>query len=371
MKSDYSMTSNQVMWLLATMNFGTTVLLSFTGTITIAGQDAWISVILSGAGSLFQAFVALRLASLFPNKTLSEFSQILLGKWGGYMITLVYMVMLLLMIPFVLRQGADFVTIAVLQDTPISVVSGLICLPCLYLVMFGLKSLVRCSEVIGPIVYALVLLLLIVLVKDVNLHNLRPIYADTGAANIMRGSLGMMSYLCESVLLLLLPPFMSDSVKAKRRGFILGILIAWLFLSLFLLFVLMIFGPDLSSKMWYPAYGAVRFISFGGFIERVDPIGVLIWMYCMVIKLSLFILMAAYNLSKWLQLKKWKSSVLIIVVAGYIGSLVPHNIINMQKYFPERIWLPWIFPINLVLIPLLLWMSSIIRRCRIPDTGRQ
>jgi spore germination protein KB len=365
MKFDYSMTSNQVMWLLAAMNFGTPVLLSFTGTITLAGQDAWIALFLSGAGALFMAFIALHLASLFPDKTLGEFSQILLGKWGGKLIVLAYIVMMLISIPFVLRQSADFVTIALLQDTPGWVISGLICLPCLYLAMYGLKSLVRVSEVIGPIVYALVILLLSVLVKDLNLHNLQPVYADTGALNIMRGSLGVMSFLCESVLLLLLPPFLGDSPKAKRRGFIGGILIPWLFLSLFLLFVLMIFGPDLSSKMWYPAYGAVRFISFGGFIERVDPIVVLIWLYCMVVKLSFFILMASYNLSKWFQLKRKKSIVWIVVLAGYMGSLVPNNIIDTLKHFLDRAWISWIFPVNLVFIPLLLWTVAMIRQRRI------
>ncbi|WP_274653128.1 GerAB/ArcD/ProY family transporter [Paenibacillus humicola] len=369
MKPVMKISGNQILWMLATMEFGATVLLTFAPTFEHAKQDVWIAALLSGASALFITYLAVKIGSYFPKMTFVEYTQVLFGKWCGRLIVVPYFIMLFSVIPVIMRQGADFITITLLQETPVWAVLVLIGIITVYVALSGIEGIARSSEFLGPFIYFLLLVLIVALMKDVNWHYVLPVYVDTGWKEIARGSVYMTGFLGEAVLLIFLYPFI-DSPKGVYRYTLIGVGLAWLFLAMCIVIVLTLFGPDFAEKMWYPAYGAVRFVSLGGFVERIDPVGILIWLYSYIIKLSMYLFITAYSFSQWLKLKKWKRLIWLVVAVGIIGGLLPKNIVSTNMVYAQTVFQMYVLPINMVLIPLLVWIAAAIRARKRPKAGR-
>lgn len=353
-------TGVQLRWLLSTMMFGNAVLMSFSSILQAANQDAWIAALLGGAITFYTAFVSIKISMYFPDQSFVEYSQILFGKWFGKLLTLPYLIMFLSVAPVVYRQGSDFISTTLLQETPVWAVVGLFCLIVFYLASGGIDGIARCCEITGPLIFVLLILFLVLLLPDADYHQLLPVYVDTGAFHILQASRYMAGYLGESVVLILIVPFL-DRKHIYRESFR-SLAISLLFLTVFLVFVLMVFGPNLSKQMWYPAYGAVRIISLGGFLERIDPIAVIIWLYCVLIKLAVYSFAMSYSLSQWLNIKNWRRLLWVVVLIGGVCSVLPRNIVNVNVQFGELYWYRFILPINMLLLPTFVWIVAALRK---------
>ena len=73
----------QLFWTIAIMELGMTLLMTITDSLQAAKQDAWISMALAGGISLLVAFISTRLALLYPEQTLVEASETILGSALG------------------------------------------------------------------------------------------------------------------------------------------------------------------------------------------------------------------------------------------------------------------------------------------------
>ncbi|KGT72727.1 hypothetical protein MA20_48565, partial [Bradyrhizobium japonicum] len=69
---------------------------------------------------------------------------------------------------------------------------------------------------------------------------------------------------------------------------------------------ILLFGPDLTANLTYPALELIRYVRTGAFLENLDPLLLVFWLYSMFLKISLFLLIAVLGLTHTFGLKDHK-----------------------------------------------------------------
>ncbi len=127
------------------------------------------------------AVVTTKLVLLHPEQTFIQFSQTIMGKWLGKIVIVIYLVQWYTIIPIVLRQFSDLLRVLLLNSTP-----GLfIILPMVLIVIYvtysgGIDGIGRVSEILGPLIFLMILVVLTTNMGNVQWNRLLPFYADSG-----------------------------------------------------------------------------------------------------------------------------------------------------------------------------------------------
>ncbi|XEC95558.1 GerAB/ArcD/ProY family transporter [Paenibacillus tarimensis] len=127
----------QFMILVILFSVGTSILLAPSLLASEAKQDAWIAGILGVGVGLLSVWLYNTLGNLFPNKTLVEYSEEILGKWIGKAISLVFFIFIFTLTALVLRNLGDFMTTQIMPETPIEFLHIIFFIYCYYGNSFG------------------------------------------------------------------------------------------------------------------------------------------------------------------------------------------------------------------------------------------
>jgi len=351
----------QLFWLVFSMEIVMTLLFNISPTIAAAGQDAWTSLALAGAGGLCIMYVGIRLNRLYPKQTIIQYSQAILGKWGGKIIVVPYMLMWYYLNSMALRNSASFVYLSLFSTTPLYIVMITMLLLVVYVIYSGgIVGITRCAELMGPLILLVVLSTFILSLNNLDWQQLRPVWTDTDLKGIMKGAVPAFAYYADAVIFTMVYAFLAD-VKREATGALWGMALAALLVSMASAMVIMTFGPLLPGRMIAPFFGMTRFISVLGFIQNVDILVVVIWMFSAFIQMSLFVFISLYGTAQWLGIKDWRKLIWIIVPLALVIAMLPPNSVVPVKDYVFIFWIPYVIPVNIIGIPLLLWIVGSIR----------
>ncbi|WML23886.1 endospore germination permease [Neobacillus sp. OS1-33] len=351
----------QVFWLMFTFETGNMILLTLSPTFQDAKQDAWISYLLAAILGILIVFVSSKAALLYPGKTLIEYSKLIFGKWLGILIVIVYLIQWYSVLGDILREFAEFTITILLPTTPMWVLVLTMLLLLIYITYSGgIEGIGRCSEVFGPIILLSVLILLILSVSIFNYKNFLPVFSDTGFVPILKGTLHPLSFLGESVMMLMLLSFMDQPNKGPKRA-VWGIAAASCLVSTVAIWVLLVLGPEIASGLRHPAFDAVSYITVMDFIQNLEIIAVLIWILSVFIKLSLYFFLANYGTAQLFHIKKWRKLIWVTSTFFFILAIIFPNP-TYTYIFDNTYWIYFALPVNMVGIPLLLWFVGSLRK---------
>jgi spore germination protein KB len=353
----------QIFWMMFTLEVGNTLLLTLSSTIRDAKQDAWTSMIIAGVAGMAISFLATSVSSLYPGETIIDYSQTILGKWLGKLIVIPFLLQWYSVIGLISGEFGDFIITALFHKTPLWVIIFTIMLLLTFLMyQGGIEGIGRLSEIVGPMVLLMIGVLLILDVKDMDWHHMLPIYQDSGLSSILKASFTpMASFFGESVMMTMFVFFMDKPDQASSRA-IWGIGLAVFMVTIGTLAVIFTFGPGLPSRLLYPFYDMSRFISVMEFIQNVDILIVIIWFFSIFIKLALYMFLACYGTAQWFHLKDWRKVVWLVVPISFIMAVSIKNIQVFAQYYDKYYWLPYVFPVNMIGIPLLLFVVGWVRK---------
>lgn len=359
---DIKISGKQIFWMIAIIGYGVTDLITIRPAVNEAKQDAWISTFIAMVVAILIMYFATKVNLLHPTETLIEIIQTILGKWIGKIIAISFFIMWYTVTPIIMRQSTEVIKEMLLPRTPIFIIVFPMVVLAAYATFQGLESIARCSEIVGPVMFLVYTVLVVLILKEIQWKYVLPIYSNTGVLPILKGALSPASFLCGSIsMIMMLAPFMVEPNKAPSRG-MWGISLAGIFLTIVTLVVIATLSPNLTAKQWYPAFEAVRFISVENFIQNLDAVIVVVWLSSSFIKFTLFFFITCYGTSQWLGIKNWRNTIWVIAPFIYILALVPRNVIDINILYPIKFLIPFVFPVNLVGIPLLLWIVGTIRK---------
>lgn len=347
--------------MVSSMEIGMTILLTISPAIRDAKQDAWISMVISGLICILLTYIYVRASLLYPNQTLIEYSQTILGKWLGKIVVIPYFLMWYSVLAVILREAADFLHLSLFYLTPSWVVTLSLMVVIFYMAYSGgIETIARCSEIFGPLILVTLVVVSILSFNNFRLNHILPIYADSGWFAILKGSLPMASFMAESAMIMMLVPFTAKKDKIMPRT-LWGVALSSMVVIFTTLAVILTFGT-IAAEMWYPFNRMIRFISIMDFIQNVDTLVVILWLLSVFIKLGMYLFISSYGTAQWLGVKNWRKLVWFVAGIAFIIAMAFPDIDAAAINYPAKVWLPFIFPINLIAIPLLLWIVGSIQK---------
>lgn len=355
----------QIFWLMFTFETGNLILITVGPVMNDAKQDVWIAYIIASLLGTSIVYLATKTALLYPKHTLIQYSKLIVGKWLGIIIALIYLIQWITVLGNILREFADMTITVLLPRTPPWVLFLTIVLLMIYVTFIGgIEGIGRCSELFGPIMVVSIFMMLFLSLKDFDVQNLLPVYTDTGIKAIWRGTLTPLAFLGESAMMTMLVAFMNEPNKATKSA-VGGIALSAVLVTFVAVCVLLVFGPEISGKLRHPAFDVVSYISFMDFIQNIEIIAVLVWILSVFIKLSLYFFFASYGIAQLFNIKNWRNMIWIVAIM----------ILSLAVFYPnpsfsfgymKTYWTKVALPINMVGIPLLLWMIGTIRKRKAP-----
>jgi spore germination protein KB len=287
--------------------FATALLLVPAATARHAKQDLWLSPIMASVSGFLVVMIAAKLYKLYPEKSFIQYCELILGKIAGKIVGLIFLAYLLHINGIILREYAEFVVGTFLHLTPMNVVMGSMLLVCALAVYGGIEAIARSSQIIVPVVTLLFVLMTLLLLKDLDIKNLQPFLED-GLLPPFMGSIVPAAWFSEFILIAFLLPYLKDSAKAMKWGFLsVGSVAALLVLTNLATYMLL---GKLTIKDTYPVMVAVRYISIAGFLEHLEAIVMAIWVSGTFIKIAVFYYAAVLGLAQLLGLSVYQPLVL-------------------------------------------------------------
>lgn len=299
-----------------------------------ASQDTWISVMVAAAFGILVAYLSASLGLKFPDKTVVQFSEVILGKAIGKIVGLIYVFYFFYVGFYVQRQFGELMTSAYMVKTPIIVFVSVLTLLACYLIYCGLEVLVRINDIVLTAVTVSFLLLFILIVKEIKIANFFPVM-ESGLGGIIRGSLAPGSWLGESAIIMMLIPFIANSKMAKKAN-ITAVILLFISLELVAVGTVGVMGVHRTMRSIFPTFSLVREITFPAvpIIERQDIVlFMIIWVAGMLMKLSTFFYAGVLGLSQWLNLADYRPLVLPFgVILSALSILSWDNVIDIVKW---------------------------------------
>lgn len=324
-------------------------------------QDLWLEVILFFPIVLLCSAPIFLLWKRFPNRTIIEYSQVVAG-FMGKLIGFLYVWHFIHITSFSLIQFTLFFTSSLMPETPNLFFVISIVLLSAYIVRNRLEVISRLSELVAPIVMLGLFFTSLLLVKDFNLNNLKPIM-EGGLAPIVHGGFITAMRTSEILALAMLLPYLNQKEKGKTILFWTFSLVT-VYLLVIILPVILVIGFEHAKSHLFLYFETVRLIDVGDFIERAEPAVIFAWTFTIFARIPLFYYLTVLAMSQLLNLRDYKPLVLPIgTLIVPLSLLVGPSFPELGEFFAEKIFKWYMFFYSL-LIPMLLLLIAIIRKKR-------
>ena len=140
------------------------------------GTNAWAAILFSGVIFSFGAFVVCFLGNKYREKTLFEYSQIIVGKPLTYVITFIYIIYYFSLLAFVCLNSAGLIKDEFLPNTPLYALIAMFLLVCGFAASKGLQNIGRIIEYLGTLIFIGAMVILISLCFQGDFLNILPIF---------------------------------------------------------------------------------------------------------------------------------------------------------------------------------------------------
>lgn len=277
-----------------------------------AKQDMWLSPFWASLIGFLIVYIAIQLHQLYPQKTLIEYSEEILGKFLGKVVGLVFLFFYLHTSGIIIREYGEFVVGNFLLHTPLVFVMGSMILVCSFAVRSGVEVIARLAEIIVPVVIILILANIALLIPDMEVENIFPIMGK-GIMPSLRGAIIPQGWFAEFLLIAFLLPYVADHHKGKKWGMI-SVTTVMLTLSFINIAVLFVLG-GITSRFIYPAFSAVRYISIADFLEHIEAVVMSLWVAGVFVKIAVFYYALVLGMAQWLNLSDYR---LIVFPIGFL-----------------------------------------------------
>ncbi|GAW92419.1 GerAB/ArcD/ProY family transporter [Calderihabitans maritimus] len=328
-------------------------------TTKAAGQDGWLSVVVATVFGLLAGGLILALSLRFPGKNLYEFVQVLLGKILGKVIILGYIWYFFHAGAAIIREYGEFLTTAIMPETPLMAFNAIIVLVAVYAVRSGLEVLARIADFIFPLVAGAIGLVVILPLKEIDFSRFLPIL-ENGIKPVIKGAIVPSSWYGEVVIMAVFLAYLNQPEEGKKVV-VWGTLVNGLSLLVVVIGAMLVFGAVEAAKLMFPMFSMARMISIGEFLEGVESLVMAIWVAGVFLKIAIYYYVGVLGIGYLFGLKDYRPAVIPYGVAMVMLSVVSYESIMDLVEFLDKIWPPYALSIFQIGLPVILLVVSYLK----------
>jgi spore germination protein KB len=312
-----------------------------------AHLDLWVSPIWASIVGCTTVLVMCALNRIYPEETLIQYINRIIGRIPGKAIALLVLVFYLHVTGVIIKEYAEFISGIFLTRTPLIVIISSLTLVCAFAVRSGIEVVARLSELIVPIIIFIVMILIILLLPDLEIRRMFPMF-ENGIMPSIEGALAPMGWFSEYALISFMLPFLVNRKQGQKFALMSMFIVA--FTLVLVNFVLLFLVGGGVSNILYPFMSAVRYISIADFFEHVESLVMAIWVMGAFLKISVFYYSITLGTAQWLNLSSIRNVVFPIGIllvlftywtpptlpglSHYLGTQLPYILMGFQTGFP-------------------------------------
>jgi spore germination protein KB len=337
---------------------GSSLLLAPSLLASEAKQDAWLAAIIGVVVGLLLTWLYQTLGNFYPDMTLVEYSEKILGKWIGKVISLLFFTFPFILSALVLRNIGDFITTQIMPETPIESIHIIFLIIVMMGTRLGLEPLARSGEILFPWSIVLFLLLVILISPQIELAKIQPIL-EKGMKPILHSALPFIGFpFLEMVIFLMIFPYVNKP-KEAGKAFFRGTLMGGVVLILLTALAILVMGVDQTTRTLYPSYILAKKINIGNFLQRIEAIVTIMWFIAIFFKLTICFYASTLCLAQIFKLKEYRMLVFPLGMILVVFSLaISPNIVYNITVTP-KVWTPYALTYGLFLPLLLLGVATV------------
>lgn len=326
-------------------------------TTPFVGTGSWLLILISGLIAIWPFIMYTYLGCVHIDKSLVEYSNILVGKFLTYIFVLVNIISFFILFFSTIRNGSEMIKANLIKHTPISSIEFMFIILIYYLIINKRNNLVRFIEFFGVIFLLLIILPYSILITQGNLINLKPYFPPVSIGDYLKG-----------LWVLILPwggweligtvPLARSNIK-NIYVYIIGTCI---FTTLFYIFVvesnLSVIGIDEIVGYKTPGVLAVRRIElpFLEFFRRLDGLVWVAWIIGIFCTAAASAYVGVFFVKRLYKKANHNVVSTVVVVLGFIAALLPKNAEAGVKIFET--YYPISTVISGILVPFILVIAS-------------
>ncbi len=327
-----------------------------------ANQDVWIVLLLAFVYILVINAPLLFLMNKFKGLTVNQIVDAIIGKILGKAAAFVFILFFMYCFIACSLITTHFMNSYLFSATPRWALMLFMVVPVCYASYKGAGTIGRLATFIVPFVMLTIIFFLLFSINDMDLSVFKPILTDSSFLDLNIGAFLTASRFSEILIFFVFSYYLGKQASInKTYG------VALVFFGAFFVMILVptvaVLGVDFAKISWNPYYVYTRQVSAFTFLERLQAFNTLAWFPATVLKLSIYIFMAARVLSLIFKAKSHKKFVIPIVAIGYIACMVPFmsNSGTIKLLSSDRVF-PWVILPVIFVLPCLLVAVYLMRR---------
>jgi spore germination protein (amino acid permease) len=345
----------QVILLVANLIFSSTVISLPQIVVQVSGQNAWLIPL------LLLPFIILIIFLMFgKTRNAEQLTHLFSIERKKNVWETAFVIVFLFTISLVflrdLRGAVDFIATVLLPGTPIDIMTVLSVLVVAYIATAGLEVVLRVNALHFVILAMVVVMLPLFLMNEFEYRNLQPLPSLKTVQRLLMGIMFAFSWVGEIVLSLIMVGSIHP-IKQARKSMIIGAGLGILLFSLVLIVEIGVLGTKIVREATYPSFIMIQQINWTDFLDRLDPIIVVVWLPTILTKIAYLLYALNHCLSYLYKSNTNKFLLPISLIFAYLSILFFKN--NMDHlHFSFYTW----SSLGLVLEVLIMGMFFIVRK---------
>ncbi|GGC95674.1 germination protein [Thalassobacillus devorans] len=353
MELNEKITLRQFNLLIILFTIGTSILLSPASLAAYAGNDAWLSAILSVVIGLVILVFFWSVSRQFPTSNLVDISEQVLGKWLGKLAALLFACFSLISAATVLWVIGNFLVTQIMPETPMMFLHFLLMGSVVYGVLLGIEVICRTVEIFFPYIVTLLLIIYIFSVPSIKIEHIQPML-DGGFKPILEGAIfdTSVSLLPLIVLFMVFPKLVTNKKRVLPKVMV-SYLIAGTFIIAITFITITVLGVEITANQTYPTYVVAKSLNVEGLIQRAEVVIAVSWLLTIFFKLSLYFYASVTVLAQVLNLNTYRTITVPMGMLTVALSLIVYPSTTYANEWNESTWLWFALTFGIV-YPLLL-----------------
>ncbi|MEK3705113.1 endospore germination permease [Paenibacillus sp. FSL R7-0198] len=343
-----SVTSRQLVLLVLLLSMTGTLIQPHAQAIYYAEQHAYLSYVPVVLVMIISMLMVSRIQRRFPNQDLFE-ALVERFPFMGRLAGVMYILFFFFIFARDIRLIGDYVSITLLETTPISIVVLSLMIMAVFIVRGGLGSLIGMSELYVTLFLLNSIIVPFMLIQQLNMDNLMP-YFHVDVAGVGKGSWYIFSFYGEMIAL----PFVVKGSDFRFKPVLWGIIISGLLMMLILVETITSIGVPIASRLVYPSYELARQLQISDFLDRFDLALAAATLPAMITKIAFDLYFVCWGLKRMIPNVSGKVMTGPVALLGFVCAFwFFRNAIQLYRFTREWTWIAIVFE---VLFPMVLFL---------------
>jgi spore germination protein len=319
---------------LATSIFGVGILAVPRFTVDYAQTGAPLATLLAVMSMMGFGLILAYLGSKYPEMTLFEYSDKILGKWPSVLVEVVLVVYFAELAALAAREFGEVVVTSVLQRTPVEITILVMLTLAVVAARNDAAIFSRILTFYMPFVYIPALVVVALTLRSAKATNLLPlinIFHETSPAHFIYAAVIVAALFQNYFITGLLTPFMYQ-VKDAWKGILIGMGITGVVYLTLIVSTTAVFGTEEMKNLLWPTLELAKTAALPLFLlERIDPIFIAVWVTAVFTAIFASFYMSIQGLAHILGFQDHKVLTLPAMPCVFLMAMQPSNVVTLYQ----------------------------------------